>query len=109
LEAVRADPADAIGFGEKSYQPWELRRGESLVGAPDPAVTRRLLAEALDAANPEPFRLAMLHLLARRADAEVDAGLVAALADPKLRAVAAYGLGRAGFKDYPARQRDPRR
>jgi hypothetical protein len=52
------------------------------------------------------LRLALLHVIGRRSDATVDRALLAALDDPDLRATAAYLLGRAGFKGYPARPRD---
>lgn len=51
-------------------------------------------------------RLALLHVIGRRADPGVDDVLTAALADPGTRATAAYLLGRPGFKGYPGRPRD---
>lgn len=105
LAAVRADPLDAVGFGDKAYMPYELRRGRALASAAEPEVTARLAAEAGDASAPLPYRLATLHILAQRDDPAVDAALVAALATDELRPVAAYLLGRIGFKGYPHRPR----
>ncbi len=106
LAAIAADPADAIGSGEKVYAPYELRRGDALAHAYGPEVTPRLAAEAGDAGRPLTYRLAMLHIIALRDDAAADAALIAALDAPELRGTAAYGLGRMGFKGYPTRPRD---
>jgi hypothetical protein len=105
LTAVRGAPVEAIGWGEKAYLPYEPNTGESLIGSSDPEVTARLVAEAQGTGD-RTYRLAVLHLLGMRADPSVDAALVALLQDPDLVATAAYLLGRAGFKGYPARTRD---
>jgi hypothetical protein len=106
LAAVRADPVDAIGYGAKAYMPYELRRGKELMYGSAAEVTARLSAEARDSDNPRTFRLAALQILARRNDPAVDAALTAALSDPVLRPLAAFLIGRIGFKGYPERERD---
>jgi hypothetical protein len=108
LAAVRRAPLEAIGWGEKAYQPYEATTGESLVGSSDPEVTARLAAEAQNGGD-RAYRLAVLHLLGLRADAGVDDALVALLADREIAATSAYLLGRAGFKGYPGRARDEAR
>jgi hypothetical protein len=105
LDAVRKDPVEAIGYGEKVYRPYEPNTGESLIGSDDPAVTARLLAEAQGSGD-RVYRLAVVHLLGMRAGPGVDAALIALLGDRDVSATAAYLLGRAGFKGYPARARD---
>jgi hypothetical protein len=105
LNAVRAAPVEAIGYGEKVYRPYEPNTGESLMGSSDPEVTARLLAEAQGGGD-RTYRLAVVHLLGMRADPGVDAALIALLGDPDVRATAGYLLGRAGFKGYPVRARD---
>jgi hypothetical protein len=105
LEAIRADPGESVGFGEKSYLPYEPNVAHWLISSPDAEVTERLLAEVRGSSD-RVYRLAVLHVLGRRADASVDAALLATLEDPELRATSAYLLGRAGFKGYPARPRD---
>jgi hypothetical protein len=108
LAAIRREPLAAVGFGEKAYLPYELVKGRDLVDSPEPGVVPRLSAEALDGHNDHNdrvFRLVMLQILGLRRDAAVDTTLVAALADPALRPLAAYLLGRPGFKGYPARDR----
>lgn len=106
LAQIGADPEDAIGSGDKAYAPYEPRKGTGLVRSVEPGITRRLLSEARDASRPLAHRLAMVHLIALREDAEVDPALIAALDAPELRGTAAYGLGRMGFKGYPRRARD---
>lgn len=105
LDAVRKEPVEAIGYGEKVYRPYEPNTGESLIGSDDPAVTARLLAEARSGGD-RAYRLAVVHLLGMRAGGGVDDALISLLGAPDLRATAAYLLGRAGFKGYPTRQRD---
>jgi len=105
LAEIRRDPLAAVGLGEKAYTPYEIVKGEALWRGRDPEIVPRLLAEALDGRNDRTFRLAMLQLLGLRSEAAVDEALVAALADPLLRPLAAYFLGRAGFKGYAPRQR----
>jgi hypothetical protein len=105
LDAIRREPGEAIGLGDKAYTPYEPNVGEALIGSDDPAVTERLLAEARGGGD-RVYRLAALHLLGKRADDTVDAALVAALEDADLRAMAAYLLGRMGFKGYRGRARD---
>jgi len=85
-----------------------VARGEALTRGDDPAVTGRLV-EAITKANaPRLERLAFLHILGYRRDTAVDTALIGLLADPELRPLAAYLLGRAGFKGYPARARSVR-
>jgi hypothetical protein len=105
LAKVRQAPLAAVGFGEKAYSPYELVEGQPLVSDPGPDIVPRLQAEALDRRNDRVFRLVMLQILALRREPAVDAALLAALADPVLRPLAAYFLGRPGFKGYPARER----
>jgi hypothetical protein len=105
LTAIRRDPLAAVGFGEKAYLPYELVKGRELVDSPEPGVVPHLSAEALDRHNDRVFRLVMLQILGLRREATVDTTLVAALADPALCPLAAYLLGRPGFKGYPARDR----
>jgi hypothetical protein len=106
LAAIRREPLAAVGFGEKAYLPYELVKGRELVDSPEPGVVPRLSAEALDGRNDWVFRLVMLQILGLRRDAAVDTTLLAALADPTMRPLAAYLLGRPGFKGYPARDRN---
>lgn len=105
LVEIRRDPVAAVGFGEKAYLPYELVKGEALVTSREPELVPRLLTEALDGRNDRIFRLVMLQILGLRREAAVDAALVTALADPVLRPLAAFFLGRPGFKGYPARER----
>jgi hypothetical protein len=105
LDAVRRDPVEANGYGEKVYRPYEPNTGESLIGSDDPAVTAQLLAEAQGRSH-RAYRLAVVHLLGMRARPDIDSALISLLGDFDLRATAAYLLGRAGFKGYPTRQRD---
>lgn len=105
LTAIRNNPLAAIGFGEKAYLPYELVKGRDLVDSPEPGLVPRLAVEALDGHNDRVFRLVMLQILGLRREAAVDTTLIAALADPALRPLAAYLLGRPGFKGYPARDR----
>jgi hypothetical protein len=105
LNAIRAAPREAIGYGGKVYRPYEPNTGESLIGSSDPNVTARLLAEARSSGD-RTYRLAIVHLLGMRADPGVDAALIALTDDRDVGALAAYLLGRAGFKGYPARARD---
>lgn len=105
LGAIRKDPVESIGYGMKAYRPYEPNTGESLIGSDDPAVTARLLAEAQSGGD-RVYRLAVVHLLGMRAEAGVDAALIVLLGDREVSATAAYLLGRAGFKGYPARARD---
>jgi hypothetical protein len=105
LAAIRRDPADAIGFGEKAYLPYELRHGERLASSRDVAVTEHLVAEARDAAKDRVYRLAVLQVLAYRDDPAVDAALADAVADPVIGGLACYLVGRIGFKGYPSRSR----
>ena len=108
LASVRADPVDAVGFGETGYLPYVLRRGEALTHGADPAVTARLASAIADRSAPRVERLALLQILGLRGDPSVDAALIEALADPALRPLAAYLLGRVGFKGYPKRTRSAR-
>ena len=105
LAAIRREPLAAVGFGEKAYLPYELVKGRALVDSLEPGIVPRLSAEALDGHNDRVFRLVMLQILGLRSEAAVDTTLVAALADPALRPLAAYLLGRPGFKGYPPRDR----
>ena len=105
LAAIRADPGESVGFGEKAFTPYEPNVARALISSDDPAVTHRLLAEAR-AADDRVLGLALLHVLGKRADPTVDAALIEALADPELRPAAAYLLGRRGYKGYPAEGRD---
>ena len=105
LTAIRADPGESVGFGEKAFTPYEPNVARGLISADDPAVTERLLAEAR-AADDRVLGLALLHVLGKRSDPTVDAALIAALGDPELRPAAAYLLGRRGYKGYPADGRD---
>jgi len=106
LAQIRRAPAAAVGMGEKAYSPYELVEGEDLVRATEPEVVPRLAAEALDPRNDRVFRFVMLQILGLRREAAVDAALVNELADPLLRPLAAYFLGRPGYKGYPARDRN---
>ena len=105
LEAIRADPGESVGFGEKAFIPYEPNVAHFLITSDDPAVTERLLAEATGDGD-RVFRLAVLHVLGKRSDPAVDAALMTTLDDPELRATSAYLLGRPGYKGYPARPRD---
>jgi hypothetical protein len=106
LDSIRKNPLEAVGFGEKSYLPYEPNGSTGLQRDPDPATTERLAAEIEQRGADRTFRLAVLHVIGKRSDAKVDGVLIAALEDPDLRATAAYLLGRPGFKGYPARARD---
>jgi len=104
LAAIRADPLNSVGYGEKAFTPYEPNEAHGLMAYRDAAVTRRLLAE-IEASEDRVLKLALLHVLGKRADDTVDAALLTALKDPELTATAAYLLGRAGFKGYPKRPR----
>lgn len=106
LDSIRKNPLEAVGFGEKTYLPYEPNGSTALQRDPNVATTERLLAEARRPDADRVFRLAVLHVIGKRSDAKVDDALIAALDDPDLRATAAYLLGRPGFKGYPARTRD---
>jgi hypothetical protein len=108
LRAIRADPIDAVGLGDTGYLPYVLRRGEPLTHSDEPAVTARLASAIADRSAPPTERLALLQVLGLRGDPSVDGALIDALADPALRPLAAYLLGRAGFKGYPRRARSTR-
>jgi hypothetical protein len=105
LAAIRADPGESVGFGEKAYLPYEPNVASGLISSDDPAVTQRLLADAL-AADDRVLGLALLHVLGKRSDRTVDGALIEALGDPELRPAAAYLLGRRGYRGYPAEDRD---
>jgi hypothetical protein len=105
LAEIRKDPAESIGFGFKADIPYVPNRADALIASREPGVTERLVAEAR-APGDRVYRLAVLHVLGKRADAAVDAALVGFLDDPELGATAAYLLGAAGTKEYPARARD---
>ncbi len=105
LAEIRRDPLDAVGFGEKAFLPYELRKGDGLVRSRDAAVTTRLTAEAGDPTNDRVFRLVMLQVMAYRDDPAVDPALASAVGDPVLGGLASYLVGRIGFKGYPARPR----
>ena len=105
IAAIRADPASSVGFGEKGYAPYEPNVAHGLITVPGEDITARL-QEEIEGSRDRVYRLALLHVLGRRRDERVDQALLAALEDPDLRATAAYLLGRAGFKPYPARPRD---
>jgi hypothetical protein len=105
LDQIRRAPFDAVGFGEKAFLPYDLTHGERLARDPDPAVVPRLAGEALDPRNDLVFRFVMLQILGLRREAAVDEALMKALADPMLRPLAAFFLGRPGYKGYPARDR----
>jgi hypothetical protein len=106
LDNIRKDPQQAVGFGEKSYLPYEPNGSTGLQRDPNASTTERLLAEVRRPDADRTFRLAVLHVIGKRSDAKVDGALIAVLDDPELRATAAYLLGRPGFKGYPARTRD---
>jgi hypothetical protein len=105
LDAIRADPGESVGFGEKSYIPYEPNVAHALISVDDPEVTERLRTE-LEGAGDRVHKLALLHVIGKRSDAKVDGVLIDALGDPELRATSAYLLGRPGFKGYPDRPRD---
>ena len=105
IAAIRTDPASSVGFGEKGYTPYEPNVARGLITVPGEDITARL-QEEIEGSGDRVYRLALLHVLGRRRDERVDQALLAALEDPDLRATAAYLLGRAGFKPYPARPRD---
>lgn len=105
LAAIRKDPGESVGFGFKADIPYVPNRADSLIASRKPGVTERLVAEA-HAPGDRVYRLAVLHVLGKRADAAVDAALVGFLDDPELCATAAYLLGAAGYREYPARARD---
>jgi hypothetical protein len=105
LAAIRKDPAESVGFGLKAYVPYEPNTGHGLMTGGGPEVTRRLTEEVRGPGD-RVYRLAILHVLGKRADPGVEAALLDALADPALRATAAYLLGSAGSKGYPRRTHD---
>jgi hypothetical protein len=106
LDHIRNKPLEAVGFGEKTYIPYEPNGSTGLQRDPNVSTTERLLGEVRRSDADRTFRLAVLHVIGKRTDAKVDDALITALADADLRATAAYLLGRPGFKGYPARKRD---
>ena len=44
LAAIRADPLGSVGYGEKTFTPYEPNEAHALISYRDPAVTQRLLA-----------------------------------------------------------------
>lgn len=105
LAAIRDDPVESVGFGLKAYLPYEPTGSQALINSDDPAVTKRLFAEANGTGNTV-YRLAVLHILGKRTDATVDDALIHLLQVDTLRATAAYLLGRVGYKGYFPRTRD---
>ncbi len=105
LEAIRADPLGAVGFGEKAYLPYSTTTGQGLISAPDPEVTS-MLGDAIDDADDPIVALALLHIIGQRSDDRVDDILLQALDAPPLSPTAAYLLGRVGYRGYPDRERD---
>jgi hypothetical protein len=108
LARIRKDPTESVGSGEKGCVSYVPNSAPGPIGDTDPKVTERLVAEARKPGD-RVFRLAVTHVIGNRADATVDSALIALVADPELRATAtaAYELGRAGYKGYPRRTRDP--
>ena len=104
LAAIEANPKGSVGYGEKTFTPYEPNEARFLISYDDPSVTRRLVAD-MDGAD-RVTKLALLHVIGKRSDATVDPALLHALEDPDLRATSAYLLGRPGFKGYPSRPRD---
>jgi hypothetical protein len=104
LAAIRADPLNSVGFGEKAFTPYEPNEAHALISVRDPAVTARLESE-IEGSDDRVYKLALLHVVGKRSDDTVDAALLRALDDPPLSATAAYLLGRAGFKGYAKRPR----
>ncbi len=105
LAAIGDNPGESVGFGLKAYIPYEPTGSQALMNSDDPAVTKRLLAEARGTGDTV-YRLAVLHVLGKRTDATVDAALIQLLAADALRATAGYLLGRVGYKGYLPRARD---
>lgn len=105
LAAIRKDPGESVGFGFKADIPYVPNRADSLIASREPGVTERLVAE-VRAPGDRVYRLAVLHVLGKRADTVVDVALIGFLEDPELSAIAAYLLGAAGYREYPARARD---
>lgn len=110
LFQIREAPLTAISAAAgKAWLPYDRSLGEDLAYSDDPQVTARLTAEATDQGNDRVFRLAMVQFLGWRRDASADDALILALSDPTLRPLAAYLLGRSGYKGYPLRDRPARR
>lgn len=110
LSKIRDSPATAISASTgKAWLPYDRVLGDDLAHSDDPDVTARLIAEALHENNERTFRLAMLQFLGWRSDAGADDALILALSDPVLRALAAFLLGRIGYRGYPQRDRPSRR
>jgi hypothetical protein len=107
VAAIRADPGESVGFGEKSYIPYEPNVAHGLISVDDVGVTE-MLREEIEFAGDRVYKLALLHVVGKRSDAHVDDVLIDALEDPELRATSAYLLGRPGFKGYPERPRNLR-
>jgi hypothetical protein len=105
LTAIRKDPGQSVGFGDKADAPYLPNVAHALISVDDPSVTERLVAE-IRAAHDRVYRLALLHVVGRRRDATVDAALIGLLGDAQLRALAAYQLGAVGGKGLPKRDRD---
>lgn len=104
LDAIRADPGNAVASGLKAFVPYGVGAAHFLVSYDDPAVTQRLLAEMQGAGRVH--RLALLHVLGQRSDPTVDEALRGTLQDSELTATSAYLLARAGFKGYADRPVD---
>lgn len=105
LAAIRKDPRNSVGLGDKAYAPYVPNVARSLINVDDRAVTERVVAE-IRGSSDRVFQLALLHVLGRRLDSTVDAALIKLLDDPALRATTAYLLGAVGGKGLPKRVRD---
>ena len=101
MAAIRADPLNSVGYGEKAFTPYEPNEAHGLMTYRDAAVTRRLLAE-IEASEDRVLKLALLHVLGKRADDTVDAALLTALKDPELTATAATCSGARASRAIPS-------
>lgn len=108
LDLAHKDPIKLIGFGDKAWLPYYLNLANDLAYSDNPRVTARLQAEVMDEKMPRIFRLAILQLLGWRSDKMVDEVLISSLTDSTLRPLAAFLLGRIGYKGYPKRDRQAR-
>jgi hypothetical protein len=104
IDAIKSVDAP-LGEGGRSWYPYMVRSeiSDAVAGFDDPVA---LLAQWLETERDPLWCEVVLFLLAAQDDARVDAILVDALADPRLRPRALYLIGAIGTRGWPKRDRD---